>query len=151
MDARAVAAVARTTARSTAGSTARGKALGAVLGVATMTALGSLAGCGTEPVDCIAVSASVPTVAAPGEQVEVTLADVLPGCNVHGSAARPGSDAVELKLVAVDTSQQILATGTAAVTAAGTAVVTLTIPRDASGHVSVELDGVSLGTLKVTP
>ncbi|WP_296667612.1 hypothetical protein [Demequina sp.] len=50
----------------------------------------------------------------------------------------------------MDTTETVLATGTADVDADGTAVVTLAVPVDASGRASVELDDVSLGTLTIT-
>jgi len=113
-----------------------------------LVALG-LTACGSPPVDCPALIVGAPAAVAPGTVLEVRIENAIPGCNVMTTRTSAGSDTVELHLVSVDTRQEVLATGSAAVSDDGTALVPIAIPADAAGHVSIENDGVSLGTISV--
>lgn len=121
------------------------------LGTATIAiAIGALAvaGCGRVPVECPAIVADIVATATPGSTIDVKLTNVIPGCNSEHKWV--GADTVTLTLVSVDTREAELASGSGQVTADGTATVSLAIPADATGRVSVEQDGYSLGTVTIT-
>ena len=118
--------------------------------IATAAMLAGMAGCGSPEASCAAVSARVPATAAPGDTIDLDVANLFSTCHDHGEGPMATLTEVELALVSVDTAETVVATGRAEVAEDATAAVQLTIPDDATGTLSVEYDGVSLGTVTVS-
>lgn len=131
----------------------------AVVAVASLVALG-LGACGSPAgppevgvapeAACAGVHTEVPATAAPGATVELGLANLFAECNDTGGGPSAVLGEVQLDLRTVDTAGTVIATARADVAEDGTAVVRLTVPADAAGTLSVEHDGVSLGTVTVS-
>ena len=106
-----------------------------------------LAGC-SPPIDCPSFTSEFATSADAGSTIDVKLTGLIPGCNAPGNWL--GADTIHLELVSVDTREAVLAEGKSKIASDGTATITLTIPEDASGSVTVEYDGSALGTVTIT-
>ena len=107
----------------------------------------SLAGCGP-PVDCPSFTSEFAASAEAGSTIDVQLTGLIPGCNAPDNWL--SADTIHLQLVSVDTREAVLAEGKSKIASDGTATITLTIPEDTTGTVSVEYDGSSLGTVTIT-
>jgi len=118
--------------------------------VAAAAMLAGVAGCSSPEASCAAVSALVPATAAPGDTIDLEVANLFSTCHDQGEGPMAPLTKVELALVSVDTSETVMATGSGEVAEDATAVVQLTIPDDATGTLSVEYDGISLGTVNVS-
>ena len=106
-----------------------------------------LAGC-SPPVDCPSFTADIVATAEAGSTIDVQLTGLVPGCNAPNNWLT--ADTIHLQLVSVDTREEGLAEGKSKIASDGTATITLTIPEDAKGTVSVEYDDSSLGTVTIT-
>lgn len=114
--------------------------------------LSGIAGCNSPDALCAPVitEGQIPARAAPGDTIDLELANLVLTCNDQGQGPSGSLAEVEVELVSVDTAETVVATGHADVAEDATAVVRLTIPDEARGTFSVEYDGVSLGTVTVS-
>ena len=98
---------------------------------------------------CAAVSADIPATAQAGQTVEIAMAELFSTCNDEGQGSNVASGDVTLELVSAEASAQVVATGTADVSDDGTALVSVAIPDDASGTLTVMYGDAPLGTVAI--
>lgn len=120
----------------------------AIVVFATTIGLGATACAGSEAA-CAAVTAEIPATAQAGQTIEIEVANLFATCNDQGAGANSAPDEVTLELMSPDAPEKTVATGTADVTDDGRAVVSVAIPGDATGTLSVVYDDVSLGTVDI--
>lgn len=114
-----------------------------------------LVGCSAGAGSCVAPEASVPSTAAPGSIVSVTIVDLWSDCNDTGQwfwqpQPQPLRQ-IELDLVSVSSPPATtVATASAQVAADATAVVEFEVPADATGVLYVTYEERVMGTITVT-
>lgn len=99
---------------------------------------------------CAGPEATTPAAAHPGQTLQVPVANLRSAClDQAGAGSAAVSDTVTLQLVDGDTRMAV-ATATADV-GTDAVVVTITVPKDASGTLDFVLDGDEVASLEVVP
>jgi len=122
----------------------------AAMGAGLLSACSPANSPGGEPA-CVAAMATVPNSAHPGQTIKVPMENLYSDCYDQGQGlANPGADTVTLTLFDGAT-QTTVATATAPVEADARALVTLTVPADASRGLAVVYNGLTMGVVTIAP
>jgi hypothetical protein len=121
------------------------------LSVLVAMSAGLVSACSDAAHSCAGPEATTPVAAYAGQTLQIPIENLVEVCDDRGEGEdAPVSDTVTVELVD-GASQTTVATATTEVNPDATAVVRITVPKEASGTLIFVLDGFTYSELRIDP